>query len=275
VGLVFIFVKRGKKSLLFCLLALAMYFGLTAPWCVRNYLRSGHYSMSANFGLVSFTKASAFGCLNEKGSHFKRIEGPYRTMLRDLSLIGDAEPKAPEDDWQVNRIPHALKDSLIAYHGLTFAGANDLLGKVAIEGFIRHPFNYAASVGSSFLTMLFEHHDMYPEMTYVLPFETTGLYKFFNRMLRGMVYVSGYLFLLFPLALLYRANRRKTLLVPFFIVCLMYFITAALQIGLTRYTIPWEPLKALCAAYVIETLFIGMKFIDIGTRHVEPRELFQ
>jgi hypothetical protein len=34
---------------------------------------------------------------------------------------------------------------------------------------------------------------------------------------------------------------------------MMYLLTAAVQIGFTRYSIPWEPLKILCAAFAVET----------------------
>jgi len=97
---------------------------------------------------------------------------------------------------------------------------------------------------------------MYPDAKYVLPLETSEMHRFFARFFRGMTYMSGYVFLLFPLALIFRGNRRSAPLMPFLIVILMYGVTAAVQLGFTRYTIPWEPLKALCAAYVVETVIL-------------------
>ncbi len=254
-GLFFLAMKRGKYGIYLGCIALAAYFGATAPWCLRNLSLSGRYAMSSGFGVQAFTKAVTFDCINRNGKYYKRIEIPLGNVLTDLSLIGFETPEVPEDRWQVNRIPHVLIDSLKAHHGFSYPQASALLGKTAVEGFLRHPLRYVSSVGASFATLLFEHRDMYPDVKYIVPVETAGMYKLFARLLRGAVYVSGYVFLLFPLALVFRGNKKGAPLMPFLAVIVMYGITAAVQIGFTRYTIPWEPLKALCAAYVVETLF--------------------
>jgi hypothetical protein len=265
-GLALIALKKGKQGIVFGCIALATYFAAIAPWCLRNFKISGQYAMSANFGAVAFTKASTFDCLDGQGKNFKQLEKPLENVLVDLNLTGLKTPAIPEDDWQVNRIPHALIDSLKTYHGFSYAQAGKLLGKAAMEGFIRHPLRYMSSVGNSFSALLFEHRDMYPDIKDIAPIDASNMYKLFARMLRGMVYVSGYVFLLFPIALVFRGNKKGGLLMPFWVVILMYGATAAIQIGLTRYTLPWEPLKALCAAYVVETMFLLGKLRNKGEK---------
>jgi hypothetical protein len=270
-GLLLLVIKKGKRGLFLASIALLTYFCAISPWCLRNYKLSGHYAMSANFGTVAFTKASTFDCLDRQGKYYRRIEKPLENVLHDLSLTNFSSPIVPEDDWQTNRIPHVLLDSLRIHHYYSYAQASSLLGKTAIEGFTKYPMRYVSSIVKSFSTLLFEHHDMYPKANDFFPIVTSGSTTFFKRISRGAVYVSGYVFLLFPLALLFRSNRRRALLMPFFIVCLMYLATAALQIGLTRYTIPWEPFKALCAAWVVETVLLSSKLFKINSSRAKPQ----
>ncbi len=256
-GVSLLAIQKGKRGAMLGMIALFAYFTALSPWSLRNFFISGSYTMSASFGVQAFTKASTFNCLDTGGTCHAKIAKPLSNVLVDLSLTGGALPAVPEDDWQVNRIPHVLIDSLETYHGFSYAGASALLGKTAIEGFMKHPVRYASGVVASFSTLLFAHRELYPDVKYLAPVKTGDGAGWMKRFVRGMVYVSGYVFLLFPFAFFFRGDRELMLFAPFCFVCLMYLATAAVQIGLTRYTIPWEPLKALCAAYVVETILAG------------------
>jgi len=252
-GCMALVLKKGKPGIRAAVLSLLVFFGATAPWCARNFFLGGHYAMSAGFGVQAFTKATAFHLENPSGRFYKRIEAPLNNVLRDMGRFPYAAPKIPEDDWQINRVPHALMDSLRRYHGYSFFGASDALGKAALEGFIKRPVGYLSSIAHSFSTLLFAHRELYPSIGALLPVDKNRLPPFIARMAQGCVYVSGFLFLLFPLAALLRKKTLPSQWAPFCVVCMMYLLTAAVQIGFTRYSIPWEPLKILCAAFAVET----------------------
>ena len=245
--------KKGKPGIRAALLSLLVFISATAPWCARNFFLNGHYEMSASFGVQAFTKATAFHLENPSGLFYKRIEAPLNNVLRDMGRLPYAAPKIPEDDWQINRVPHALMDSLRRYHGYSFFAASDVLGKAAMEGFIKRPVGYIYSIAQSFSTLLFTHRELYPSIKALLPVDKNRLPPFIARMAQGCVYVSGFLFLLFPLAALLRKKTLPSQWAPFYVVCMMYLLTAAVQIGFTRYSVPWEPLKILCAAFAVET----------------------
>jgi hypothetical protein len=246
----------GKRGIILGFIAFSTYFIVTAPWCLRNFAISGHYTMSTSPGIQLFTKAVTYDCLDHTGNNFMKISAPFKNVLSDLSLTGFTTPEVPENDWTVNRVPHVLMDSLRLSHGYSFADASSLLGKTAIEGFMKHPLHYAASVWASLSTLLFNHHDMFPNSMFVMPLDNDKTPFLFKKFQQGIVYVSGFLFLLFPFAIIFRKTKSFELLIPFCIVCMMYTITATVQIGFTRYTVPWEPLKALCVAYLIETVLL-------------------
>jgi hypothetical protein len=245
--------KKGRRGVFAAAISIIVFFSATAPWCLRNLFSSGHYAMSASFGVQAFTKATAFHLEDSGGGRFKTIENPFANVLVDMGRSSYAVPAVPEDDWLINRVPHALVDTLMRYHGYSYFAASDALGKVAIEGFKKHPARYLSSIFSSFNTLLFSHREIYPNAGSIAPVDCLRMPPVLTRVVKGMVYISGYVFLLFPIAVILRRSSSFSLWLPFAAVCMMYFFTAAIQIGFTRYTIPWEPLKILCAAYTIET----------------------
>ena len=118
--------KREKRGLWGSLVVMAVYFAATAPWCFRNYVTSKHYAMSASFGVQAFTKAFTFNCSNNDGYYFKRIKTTVMNCSNDLGISSSRIPEIPENDWMVNRLPHALMDSLTMRRGYSFFDANDL-----------------------------------------------------------------------------------------------------------------------------------------------------
>jgi 4-amino-4-deoxy-L-arabinose transferase-like glycosyltransferase len=245
--------KKGRRGVFAAAISIIVFFGATAPWCLRNLFSSGHYAMSASFGVQAFTKATAFHLEDVEGRSFKEIEKPFANVLVDMGRSSYRVPAVPEDDWLINRVPHALVDTLMRYHGCSYFAASDELGTVAIEGFKKHPARYLSSIFSSFGTLLFSHREIYPDAGSIAPVDHPRMPLALIRAIKGMVYISGYVFLLFPIAVVLRRNFSFSVWAPFTVVCMMYFFTAAIQIGFTRYTVPWEPLKILCAAYTVET----------------------
>jgi len=245
--------KKGRRGFFAGLLSIVVFLGATAPWCLRNLISSGHYAMSASFGVQAFTKVTTFHLENPAGRYFKCLETPLSNVLKDMGRSNYSVPKVPEDDWQINRVPHTLMDTLESYHGFSFFAASDLLGKAALEGFYSHPAGYLSSILKSFGALLFSHREIYPDAGAIVPINHVLLPLVLIRAVKGMVYVSGYVFLLFPIAVALRQRASLSIWAPFALVCMMYLFTAAIQIGLTRYTIPWEPLKILCTAYIVET----------------------
>jgi hypothetical protein len=252
-GCAALILKKGKRGIITGFISILVFFGATAPWCLRNLFSSGHYAMSASFGVQAFTKATAFHLEDVEGRNFKEIEKPFANVLIDMGRSSYAVPAVPEDDWLINRVPHALVDTLMRYHGCSYFAASDELGTVAIEGFKKHPARYLSSIFSSFGTLLFSHREIYPDAGSIVPVDHPRMPLALTRAIKGMVYISGYVFLLFPIAVVLRRSSSFSLWAPFAVVCMMYFFTAAIQIGFTRYTVPWEPLKILCAAYTVET----------------------
>lgn len=263
--------KKGRRGILAGVLSIIVFFGATAPWSLRNLFLSGHYAMSASYNVQAFTKVMTFRLENPSGRFFKQIERPLTNVLKDMGRCNYAVPKVPEDDWQINRVPHALIDTLKRYHGFSFFAASDLLGKAALEGFYGNPAGYVSSIFKSFGTLLFSHREIFPDAGAIVPVNKLPMPLVLTRAIKGMVYVSGYVFLLFPIAVVFRKNPSFSVWVPFLLVCMMYFFTAAIQIGLTRYTIPWEPLKMLCAAYIIETMVLFGTRIKNGLLR-QPRQ---
>jgi len=269
-GLALLWIKKGKPGVTMAMLCLGVYFGATAPWCLRNYSLSGHYAMSASLGVQAFTKAITFKCLNEQGPYYASIEAPLRGVMKDLGITRGAVASIPEDDWQTNRIPHALMDSLTTRHGFSYFFASELLRKTAFEGFIKHLARYGASIAHSLVTMLFSFREIHPSVAQLAPINPPAGMPMVQRLLSGLVHVSGYCILLFPLAALFRREKNYGLFVPFAMVCGMYFLTAAIQIGFTRYTIPWLPFTAMCGAYVVETILVyGKKSTAIAVDFVK------
>jgi hypothetical protein len=258
-GLVLLWIKKGKRGVVMALLCLGVYCAALAPWCLRNYVSFGHYTMSASLGVQAFTKAFTFQCLNEQGPSYTRIKPMLSNCIQDLGISPEPVPKIPENDWRINRVPHALMDSLTVRHGYSYFAASDLLGKTAIEGMSAHPWRWALSIGQSFSTLAFSHRELFPDAGQLVPSAIIEKSPLLRRIANGLVYVSGYMLLLLPLAVFIRSDKNRAVLIPFAIVCGMYALTAAVQIGFTRYTLPWEPLKMLCAAYVVESVVIGLR----------------
>jgi hypothetical protein len=277
-GIVIMIVKRKRKGLYACLIVILSFAAGTAPWSLRNFIKNNNYSISSSLGIQLFTKAVTFDCIDIKGRYFKNIEKPLLNVMTDLhlkretgGLNDDVHSRTkklsanPEDNWQINRIPHTLMDSLKTYHGYSGFAASKLLGKVAIEGFAAHPVRYIKSIANSFLTLMFRNREIYPNAGFVLPVNINAWPLFLHRIANNMIQVSGYILLLFPVAILVRRNKSAAMIIPFGIVCCMDLIIAAVQIGFTRYAVPWEPFKAICAAYVIETIILfGKKLFTIN-----------
>lgn len=253
-GLVLVVLRWRRRAIVPVTTTLLVFAGLNAPWSIRNYAKFGTYGLSSHLGLNIFTKLSSYRLEYEQGKAFQRIEPVYKRVLEDLGLEDYEEPHRPEDAWQVNRIPHVLRDSLSANHGYSFAEASRLLVAVSIEGFLHHPGRYIMSIGKAFGTMVFRHREMYPTVEEVLPVPETFMRWYPVRTaLRGLVCVPAILGLLLPLVVAFgRYDRRTRIWVPWALFVGGYLTTAAIQVGFTRYTTPWTPFRLMCAAVVLD-----------------------
>jgi hypothetical protein len=233
--------------------AIGLYLLLLIPWSARNYVRFDRFALSAHFGVNVYTKARSFNLEDRDNAAFAAIAPVLTNVHADLGVPVDGARGAPEDDWRLNRVPHALIDSMIRYHGYEYSQASDLLADIAVASFLARPIRYVAAVIRSFRALLCEHHDLYPEPRLIAP----ALPRFagdapMRKLATGVTFLPGALIALFPLVA--AGSRRRADWLPFAVVCGAYAMTAAVQIGFTRYTIPWTPFAALCAAYVITAL---------------------
>jgi 4-amino-4-deoxy-L-arabinose transferase-like glycosyltransferase len=254
-GIIIMLVKHKGKAVKVCATAIAVFLMLTAPWSIANSVRYGHYSISSGAGIQLFTKAFTFNCIKTGGKYYGKIRQPLENAMHDIKVDNYGySTSSPEDDWKANLIPHALSDSLIRYHYMSGFSAGTLLAHASIEGIMAHPARYASSVANSMGSLMLSHREIYPELSAVLPINTDTMPFMIKRLLNNSVYISGWFLILFIPAFFLRKPKDEKMLVPFAVVTGMYFITACVQAGFTRYTIPWEPFKAICAAFCIETI---------------------
>jgi hypothetical protein len=223
------------------------------PWSIRNYRDFGHFGLSAHLGVNIFTKAVMHDLIDTECVEYRKISLPLANVMAAMKIPGISEPLHPEDAWDLNRVPHVLIDTLVKNHGYTYVRAGSLLSRIAVRSFVKHPWRYFRSVGKSFATLAFDHRDLFPEPGQVLPLE--GLFRssaLAVRVATGFVYVSGFFLLIFPFVFFVKYPEPAGRAIPFCIVTGMFLITASLHVGLTRYAVPWEPFKAMCAAYCVE-----------------------
>jgi hypothetical protein len=245
-----VLLRWRRKGVAPAAVAVGLYLLLLVPWSVRNYIRFDRFALSAHFGVNVYTKARSFNLEDRSNAAFAAIAPILANVHADLGVPVNGAESAPEDDWAFNRVPHALIDSMIRYHGYDYSQASDLMADIAMASFIARPVRYVAAVFSSFHALLFEHHDLYPEPRLIAPappWLAGGAAA--RKLATGVTYLPGALIALFPLVA--AASRRRADWMPFAVVCGAYVMTAAVQIGFTRYTIPWTPFAALCAAYVM------------------------
>jgi hypothetical protein len=226
---------------------------LTAPWSIRNQVRFGTYGVSRSTGVHLFTKAIHYQLLDTAGPAFKTLRLPLGHAMADLNVDAASWRKAPEDAWEVNAVPHALKDSLMAYRGYSYVKADRLLARAGLEGISRHPGGYLVAVKDALAVMLFHHREIYPSAGMVVPGKILALLSFVPQVfIRGFFYVPGILFVLFPVYLLYRKKLFSLWLLPFLFGIAGPASVALVEVGLTRYTIPWIPFWIICVSIMLE-----------------------
>lgn len=225
------------------------------PWSLRNYYQHGHFGLSAHLGANIFTKLSSYRLEKENGKYFNIIREPYQHVLKDLGLTGYNVPSRPEDRWDINRIPHVLSDTLIRYHGFKYSQASRLLTRISLEGFCAHPLRYVNSVGKTLWTIMNNHIELYPKMVRIIPISSNQLVpQSLRPFIRGIVYVSGLAILAFLLVIFCRKDLVFLHFLPFGVLITGYLITAAIQVGFTRYTVPWIPYLCICGAFLVTSI---------------------
>jgi hypothetical protein len=248
-GLVVFFINKGKKKAPLILLATVVFLACCAPWSARNYRLYGRYALSYNLGPTIYTKLTSFKLQNDRGKHFIQSKIILDNVEQSLGIKGYAVPEHPEDNWTVNRIPHVMMDSLVKNHGYSYGRATQLLTAVSVEGFLRHPVRYGKSVAKTMYALLFEHHETPPSIADIFPFSQKLPYLL-RAPLRSFVAIHAFFFLLFASSLLWRKERLFSVRwVPPALLFYGYLSVAMIQVGFSRYTVPWMPFAAMCAAY--------------------------
>jgi hypothetical protein len=250
-GLVILVLGNRKGRVMFALAAFAVYLCCCAPWSLRNQRLYGGYALSYHLGPNIFTKLTSFKLQDTDGKKFSIVKPVLLNVEQDLGIAGYAEPEHPEDNWDVNKIPHRMMDSLVKNHGYSYSNATGLLTAVSIEGFLRHPGLYARSIVKTGYALLFEHHETVPAIADVFP--KSGYFPYAVRApVRSFVTLDSFLFLLFVCFGLWKRERLVSAVwLPFLIVCYGYLSVAMVQVGFSRYAVPWTPFAAMIAAYVM------------------------
>jgi hypothetical protein len=253
-----LFIVWKKKALAPGLIVVAVFVALCAPWSLRNLAAFQTYSLSRSLGIHLFTKAESYTLLDTAGRHYKEIRRPLTGVLRDLKVTDESWKKPREDAWEINAAPHALKDSLIRYHGFSYTRADGVLEAAALEGIARHPAEYGLSILRALAVFVFKHCELYPTSGDVVPPKVSGLFSAVpESMIRGFCYVPGILFALFPIYLIARKKFFTFRIVPFLFGMTGLASVALVEIGLTRYTIPWLPFWIICVAGMMTDVLGG------------------
>jgi hypothetical protein len=248
-----VLILRWKKSAMVpCLIVVAIFAALTAPWSFRNCARFQTYSLSRSTGIHLFTKAETYNLLDTAGRRYAEIKAPLAGVLHDLRVTDNSWKKPREDAWEINAIPHALKDSLMRYHGYSYTLADNALARAALEGIAKRPVPYTGSVLKTLSVFFFQHHEMYPATNAIVPGKVLCWFSIVPQsMLRGFFYVPGILFVLSPLLLLLKRKPVYVRFFPFLFGMAGMTVVAFVEVGLTRYTIPWIPYWIVCIAAVM------------------------
>lgn len=270
-GLVIYFVQNKKNRGSFSLVALAVFLACGAPWSLRNYRLHGGYGLSYNLGPNIFTKLTSFKLQDDQGRRFLENKTVLENVEHDLGITGYTVPEHPEDDWTVNRIPHVFTDSLVKNHGFSYSRATELQVAISVEGFLRHPARYCVSVTETMNALLFEHHETVPSIADVFPF-SENLPYWMRAVLRSFVALHAFFFLLFAGILVWKKEVPYSgRWLPLAMVGYGYLSVAMIQVGFSRYTIPWAPFAALCAAYAVisPAAYVMKMTIDLHKRSAE------
>jgi hypothetical protein len=248
-SLLILFLRYKKYALAPASIVIAVFVVLTAPWSFRNLAKFQTYSLSRSSGIHLFTKAESYKLLDTTGQYYREIERPLAGVLRDLKVTDETWKKPREDAWEINAVPHALKDSLMLYHGCSYALADHTLAMVAFEGIKKHTAGYGLSVLKTLSVFFLMHRELYPSSEAVVPAAVSGRFSFIpSSVVRGFLYVPGILFVIFPFYLMARKQFFTLRIVPFLFGMTGLASVALVEAGFTRYTIPWIPFWIICVA---------------------------
>jgi acyl dehydratase len=251
-SLLLLFLRWKKTAFAPASIVIAVFVLLIAPWSFRNLAAFQTYSLSQSLGIHLFTKAESYQLLDTTGTNYKKIERPLTGVLHDLKVTDESWKKPRENAWEINAVPHALKESLMRYHGCSYSQADHALAMAAFEGIKRHPAGYCLSILQALAVFVFKHCELYPSSKEIVPEKVAGWFSIIPKsMIRGFFYVPGILFVLFPFYLILKKKLFSMRIVPFLFGMTGLASVALVEIGLTRYTIPWMPFWIICVAIMV------------------------
>lgn len=249
-GLVLFLIKSPRKRIALVLSASALFLLIEMPWSLRNLNNFGGYSLSYHLGPNIFTKLSSFRLEYKQGRYYSKCSEIVKKIEKNLGISDYTAPEYPEERWDINRIPHLLMDSLTQNHQYTPYTASRLLTKASIEGFLHNFIPYLKSVVSTMKSLLFEQHELPVNLQEVFPLTSRAPYAL-RVLLRTYAWVNGLFFLIVVLVLLFqREHYSSTRWLPWLLAFYGYVTTSLVQVGFSRYTVPWIPFMCMSIAYI-------------------------
>lgn len=249
-------------------LAAVVFAALNAPMSFLNLRTHGVYNRSHMQGLILLTKSVSYNLINPGAPEFHPIQAAYDKSMRQRGLPPGYRSPDLLADWDLNAVPHDIMFDLVFERGMSYMEVDRLMSSIAISSFLHSPFWYAKSILDDLNRLLFECREFYPDPRILLGFEKQaapngGPLLFLLRFARGMVHPSSWFLIAGALLWIFlRSRNRLTWNLPgwgllviagFFIYG--YLLTAAVQIGLTRYTVPWLPFRAILIAAGLDLMF--------------------
>ncbi|MBD3344911.1 MAG: hypothetical protein GF401_07605 [Chitinivibrionales bacterium] len=210
-------------------------------------------------------------------------------MLQNASSARGINPgsgsKSPLEDWDANAIPHDVMRSLVTDSGISYKEANDALIGFFIRSVAANPYKYIKSVFMDLYHLLFVSSEYYPDPRVLDGIGQDSLTSLSGpslilwRFLRGLFHPPSWLLFIgipFAAASLWKNFRDIVSSGIFFVVVAFiygYILTAAVEVGFTRYTIPWLPLRAvlLGSIAVIVGSFMIRKLLLLRETEVHQR----
>ncbi len=247
---------RDLKALGVCVLAFII---LNAPFSLYNLRHHSIYGRSQMQGLTLMTKAVSYSLLESGAPKQVALQASYREAMIRRGFGLDYRSPDLLADWDLNAIPHDMMYTLVPNRMMTYAEADRAMSQWAFRSLLGSPLRYACAIGEDLGRLLFVCREYYPDPRILLgldnaPMPRGGPALGLLRFARGMVHPTSWFLVLAALAFILRpkAGGHSGLALPAGVFCYGYLITAAVEIGLTRYTIPWLPFRAILIAAGIE-----------------------
>jgi hypothetical protein len=268
----------GKVKL--AILAFAAFILCNLPFSLHNYFTYGLYARSEMTGVYLLIKPITYGYLD---THLKIPEifyNAYRSSIKKRGLTENYVSRDPLNDWSIDAIPHDIQEELTVVQGMNYKEANKVMEKAAILSIAFSPVKYVKSVWADLYNLFFKcsEYTLSPNLVFCPassmhngrpdnPENYPGWFLVFFRVARGLLHPSSWLLILGFLAWITIEPRRdkfyRVVKNNSFTICMLFLygflFTACINIGLTRLTLPWLPLKIILIGQSLYLIVIAFK----------------